>query len=94
MRMCIMGSDAHAQKIMGHHFTSRIQATVTLVLTSAGRQKYDIRVVTYGITSMPNLMNFRPAILQFLNASKWISDMKTLGWMRLGPVCDAHAHHG
>jgi hypothetical protein len=30
-------------------------------------RKYVLRVVTYGIASEPNFMNFRPAILQLLN---------------------------
>jgi hypothetical protein len=56
------------------------------------RIKYDIGVVTCGITSIPNFMNFRPAILWLLNAFKQIPNVKhwvvldlvTLSWVKFG----------
>jgi hypothetical protein len=63
-------SDAYAQKIIGsdviiplHNFKqpsrwwNRVEEAI----------KYESGVVTYGITFIPNFINFRPAILQLLN---------------------------
>jgi hypothetical protein len=54
--------------------------------------KYEIRAVTYGITSMQNLMNFRPAITRYEMRTDghylrrgWVG----LGWVRFGQVSGA-----
>jgi hypothetical protein len=70
--------DEHAQEVTGHHnhhhSTSRIQATVTLELPSAGNMyEGEVQRPTYGITSITSLLNFRPAILYISNSSSWIS---------------------
>jgi hypothetical protein len=40
------------------------------------KMKYDILLVTYGITSTHHFINFPPATFQLLNESKWISVAK------------------
>jgi hypothetical protein len=41
-------------------------------------KQYDFGVITNGITSIPNFINFRPAILHSKNAPKWVLVVKTL----------------
>jgi hypothetical protein len=56
-----------------------------MALQSEGK-KYEIGVVTYDITSIPDLIDSRPTILHLLTASKGISVSKALDWVGFGFV--------
>jgi hypothetical protein len=85
-------SDAHAQRVMRNEVITPphdFKQPPCLYYQEKEVKEYEFGVVTYGITSIPNFINFRPAILQLFNASRRASIVKTsdlveLGWVGLG----------
>jgi hypothetical protein len=86
VRLCLV-SNVHTHGIMGNGIIITPHDFAYLSLRHYCVQevrKCLFEVVVYGITSMRNLMSFRPAIFQLLNAYRRTPVVRWSGWVRKG----------